>query len=309
MEPPETLESRLDWLVEHWLDEDGYPAYLAGTELFDLGRPALERARALTRDPRPQIRAIACYMLGQMPDPDVPQPDMPRIVYSREGLPDLLRLLEDDPEEDVRASAANALRQQAHPSTLPALCRAAADTSSQVRLDVALALGSYSEIHWADPAAAAHRGEVAQTLLGLMGDADTHVRRCAIGGISHGNHDTPQARTRLWQALEDTDLDVRAEALAGLAEFGDRGIVHLLERLLREGPGISLGWFRAAASLGDPALLPAVLAGAARRHATMEEGARMPRDIIVAIGSLESALRAGSLPAAGADCRGSDAEP
>src|SRR5437660_1776026 len=110
-----------------------------------LGRTALERALELARDPRPRMRAMACCILGRMLDESVPEQDVSRPVYDRGGVPVLLKLLESDPEPDVRDAAASALSFQKVPATLPALCRAAADPSPEVRWSTAFALGSFYE--------------------------------------------------------------------------------------------------------------------------------------------------------------------
>ncbi|MES4793106.1 MAG: hypothetical protein C4321_09100, partial [Chloroflexota bacterium] len=69
-----------------------------------LGRPALERALELDRDARPLMGGMAAFVLGQV-GYNEPTPDGSR-RYCREGVPTLLRLVADDPDADVRASAA-----------------------------------------------------------------------------------------------------------------------------------------------------------------------------------------------------------
>src|SRR5436190_23061865 len=117
MQQPADPQKRLDELAGHLLDEDEETRYAAARELNQLGRPALERAVELAQDARPRLRELACYVLGQVRDLSVPQEPL-HPVYDRTGVPVLLRLLQDDPDEEVRGAAAAALGFQAVPATL-----------------------------------------------------------------------------------------------------------------------------------------------------------------------------------------------
>lgn len=287
-----TLTERMEDLVPRLLDEDEHAAYKAAFEMHRLGRPALERALELARDPRPRMRAMACCVLGQVfdesaPDRALAQQGLAPPVFYRDGVPVLLKLLENDPEPDVRSAAADALGHQELPRTLPNLCRAAGDPSAEVRCSVAGALGS-SYGGWEDPEALGHRCEVITALLRLMDDEDDDVRDWATFSMHLGDHDTPEVRARFWRALDDPYPDVRGEAVVGLVRLGERGVAARLAALLREGP-ISPCYFEAAEELGDPALLPAVLEGAERWGATLAEGEQMHSYITSAIQALGGA--------------------
>lgn len=262
--------------LERWvgqlLDEDEERRYQAAYALQRLGRPALARALELVRDPRPRMREMACFVLGQVVDP-------PPIEGERwpapcpDGVPVLLELLQSDPDEEVRASAAAALGHQRIPSTIPELCRAALDPSEQIRFDVAAALGSFGGWIWEDPEAAPYQDQVCQTLLRLMDDPDDDVRDWATFGMHQGGHDTPEVRARFWKALDDPNLDVRGEAAEGLALLGDPDLLQRLEDLLRNDP--------------DPRLLPAVLHAAGRWRSMGEEGEEPHPYITSAIEALQ----------------------
>src|SRR5262249_45740770 len=153
----------LEQLVARLLDEDEHAAYAAAFALHRGGRPALERALELADDSRPRMRAMVCCVLGRILDESVPNQDLSRPVYYRDGVPTLICLREHALDEQVRASAAAALGFQEVAATLPALCRAAANPSPEVRFGVAYALGCFSEASWQDPEAASHRSQVMET--------------------------------------------------------------------------------------------------------------------------------------------------
>lgn len=122
-----------------------------------------------------------------------------------------------------------------------------------------------------------------------MDDPDEEVRDWATFGIHQGEHDTPETRARLWRALDDPNVDVRGEAAAGLAKFGDRSLIPRLDRVLREDLDMASCYFEAAEELGDPVLLPAVLAAAARWEKAMEPGEELHSMITSAIEVLQKA--------------------
>jgi HEAT repeat protein len=271
-------ENPLEGWVAQLLDEDEDRGYKATSALQRLGRPALERALELARDPRPRMRDMACRVLGQVVD-RLPAKGEPWPAALPDGVPLLLELLESDPDGEVRGSAAAALGHQGLPSTILALCRAALDSSEQVRFDVAAALGCFGEWSWDDPEAAIHQDQVCQTLLRLMDDPDDDVRDWATFSMHQGGHDTPEVRARFWKALDDPYPEVRGEASEGLARLGDPNLAPRLEELLRNDPAISPCYFLAAEELGDPRLLPAVLHAAERWQSLGEEGEE-PHDYI-----------------------------
>jgi hypothetical protein len=277
----------LEGMIAQLMDEDEHRPYEVALDITKGGPAVIPRVIALADDPQPRMREMACYILGQLGHPDAEVSGC--FVYSPEGVPTLVRVLETDPDEEVQASAAHALGFQAAPLTLPTLCRAALHPSSEVRYAVAHALGSFYEEAWEGAEGAARRANVIQSLLRLMDDEDEDVRDWATFGIHLAEHDTPEVRARLWKALDDPDADVRGEAACGLAKFGDRSLIPRLEVLLREDPLETTHFFDAAEELGDPCLLPAVLAGAERWRAEMKEGEEMHLDVTSAIEALQAA--------------------
>lgn len=276
----------LEQMIELLMDDDEHRRYDVALDVTKGGAAVVPRVIELADDVRPRMREMACYILGQLgyPDPNIPGSR----VYTPEGVPTLVRVLENDADEEVQASAAHALGFQKVPSTLPALCRAALHPSPEVRYAAAHALGSFYAEIWEEAEARPHRASVTQALLRLMDDEDDDVRDWATFGIHQGGHDTPEVRARLWRALDDPHADVRGEAACALAIFGDRSLIPRLEVLLREDPLETVHFFEAAEELGDPCLLPAVLAGVERWRADMKEGEEMNFLITSAIEALQA---------------------
>jgi hypothetical protein len=282
----------LEQMVELLLDDDEDKRYEVARDIAKGGRAMIPRAIELAEDARPRMREMACYILGQVGYPDPECPGL--LIRHPDGIPTLIRYLESDPDEHVRANAAFALgfhRDEAV-SAAPALCRAADDPSDEIRYAAAHALGSFGEWAWETVEDRQHEKAVREALLRLMDDEDEDVRDWATFGIHQGGHDTPEARARLWQALDDPCPDVRGEAAAGLAKFGDRSLIPRLDLLLREDPALHSCFFDAAEELGDPCLLPAVLVGAERWRQWKKEGEELHYDITSAIAALEKAAAA-----------------
>src|SRR5438093_3444432 len=121
-------EDQLTPLIDRLLDEDSEARYETAREISRMGRPVLACVLELSTDPRPRMREMACYILGQIGDR---HPDGWVTDRYPDGIPALLHCLESDPDEDVRDGAAAALGHHGAPSTLPALCRAASAPSPQ----------------------------------------------------------------------------------------------------------------------------------------------------------------------------------
>lgn len=253
--------ANLDALLAQLTDADEERRYRAAYALQKIGRPVLPLTFKALSDPEPLLREMACFLLGQLEDETVDQGGRRERTFLRDGVPLLMHLLHADRVADVRAAAAAALGQQAVPEALPHLCAAAADPDENVRFDVAFALGSYYGGCWEDAECAPHQASVRQTLLKLMDDRDDDVRDWATFGIHQGGHDSPEVRERLWRALDDPYVDVRGEAATALGLFGDRGVIPILDRLLRDPDELHTGYFDAADALVDPCLLPAMEEG------------------------------------------------
>ena len=71
------------------------------------GPVVLPRMIELAEDTRPRMREMACYILGQVgyPDPDYPL----LLIRHPDGIPTLVRHLESDSDEHVRATDGQSL--------------------------------------------------------------------------------------------------------------------------------------------------------------------------------------------------------
>lgn len=93
-------------------------------------------------------------------------------------------------------------------------------------------------------------------LIELSADADEDVRNWATFGLgSMDSVDTPLLREALVRRLNDTNAEIRGEALVGLAQRKDPRVVEPLRRELAV-EDVGLLAVEAAESLGDPSLLP-----------------------------------------------------
>jgi len=276
----------IDALVAQLLDEDEDRRYKAAFALHKVGRPALHRALAAVADPNPRLRAMGCCILGQLGDLDASGGSYATGVLIRDGVPVLMHLIRTDPVPEVRGGAAAALGHQQAPEAIPHLLAAMDDPHEDVRFDVTYALGCFH--CWDEEPYAPHQASVRQALLKLMDDPNDDVRDWATFGIHQGDHDTPETRARLFQALGDLRCDVRGEAAEGLALFGETGLKPHLELLLFEDPEISPCYFAAAEELGDPSLLPAVEYAAERWRETLAEHETMHHYITSALETLRA---------------------
>jgi HEAT repeat protein len=261
------MADEMEKLVSEVLEADEEGWYEPAGTLARLGHAALERTLALTEDPLPQIRIRACYVLGQVSDPT-----QETWTQLKEGIPTLLQLLQSDPDHYVRAAAANALGHQHEGAeeSIPGLCALAHHADAEIRFDATWALDSFGEWAWETrPELAAPAREV---LLALAMDEDEEVRDWAVFGLHQGDHDTPEVRACFWGSLDDPNIDVRGEAIAGLAKFGDRTAIPRLQTMLLEEEWLCTLYFAAAEEFGDAILLPAVEAAATRWYEDRDEG-------------------------------------
>jgi HEAT repeat protein len=274
----------VDTLVAAMLVDDEDARYESALALARLGQPAVEAAAALVESPSARARDMGCYVLGQVSDPAEKW-----YVKLRGGIPTLLRVLETDREEWVRASAAYALGHQAAEEATPLLCELVVAADAEARYSAAWALGSFGESAWER---SPHLKELAEgALLMLTHDVDDEVRDWAVFGLHQADHDTPAVRARMWQTLDDSCPEVRGESAAGLAKFGDRTFIPRLMHLLVHDVQSPL-YFEAAEAFGDPVLLPAVLAGEQRWRDDLDEGEQIHGSIPSAVAALKAASAA-----------------
>jgi HEAT repeat protein len=198
--------------------------YRGGEEEFALGREYCASDDAGDRE-------TGAYILGQLGWSDC--------SFLEETVRILIPLL-DDPDDQVVYAATSALGHRNDPSAIPALIEKADHGNSLVRFGVVQGLSAHE-----DPRAI-------EALITLAADEDAEVRNWAVFGIgSQVYADTPEIREALRRALSDPDLDVRGEALVGLAQRGDERVVtDLLDEWMYD--EVSLLSIEAAEVTGDP---------------------------------------------------------
>lgn len=187
----------------------------------------------------PHIRNEGAFILGQLGTPERP--------FREESTPVLINLLENDPDDSVRAAAAAALGHLGNSLAIPPLIRSAADNSAEIRFNTAFALGCFNS------------HDVVNTLIILSTDPDNDVRNWATFGIGTClDIDTGEIREALVARLSEDDPEIRGEALIGLAERRDGRV---LEPLIRELSGQFFGsWcIEAAELMSDTRLYPFLL--------------------------------------------------
>ncbi|MDA0182927.1 HEAT repeat domain-containing protein [Solirubrobacter phytolaccae] len=169
----------------------------------------------LTRDANPDRRKLGVDILSQLgatrSDEDRP--------YRGPSVDLLLERIATEPHPHVIASILNAFGPLHDPRTIGPTVAFASHPDEHIRLAVVHGLFQHDD------------DRVVDTLLALMEDPDDDVRDWAtfeLGSIN--TRDTPQVREALAARLTDRYVDVRHEAIAGLALRADpRGLAPLIE--------------------------------------------------------------------------------
>lgn len=185
-------------LLDLLCDEDEVKRHAAATALQRRGeRVAFERGVELARDERVYVRDNAAFLLGQLGYKD-------GYPFREETAPVLEGLLNNDPSNEIRASAAAALGHLRATSALESLIRAAEDEDSDIRENVAFAL-----VGLATP-------EIAPVIEKLRKDPDAEVADWAEMGMEHlyGEMFENETGDSLCVMLADAGLDIAARRAA-----------------------------------------------------------------------------------------------
>jgi len=208
--------------------EDDAP-WKAVRELRRIGsRAVFDKAAQCCGSIDPMVRARGLDVLAQIGR----TADHPSISFADESFSVVSGVLRDEQEIQPLESAITALRFLENPAGIPQIVQRQSHPNADVRHAVAFALGAFPN----DPRSS-------ECLLSLMKDADEEVRdwaTFALGGL--GNLDSVEIRDALFQRLSDSNQDVRAEAMAGLAKRRDQRVLPSLVAALAEsavsGPAI-----------------------------------------------------------------------
>ncbi|OWQ83358.1 hypothetical protein CDN99_26255 [Roseateles aquatilis] len=231
-----SVDRLLRQALRQWHSHDGWRAVEA---LQRRGSPALlARVTALVSSPGARRRAVGLSIAAQL----MRREGGEYVPYAESATQALLLRGLSDPHHDVVRAAVAGLGHRPHGASVEALLRLSTHPDERMRWQVAVALGSYEE------------PEAIVGLIRLAADASDEVRDWATFGLgSLRLDDTPEIRAALRRNLHDPDIDVRGEALVGLARRRDEGIVELLiERLT---PDCHVYELDAAEELADPRLV------------------------------------------------------
>ena len=199
-------------------DYDDDAPWTAIHALREIGsRAVFDMAAQWLAAPEPLKRARAAEVLAQLGV----GANRPHAFPEAAG--DLLAARADaETDPRARASAVIGLGHIGRPQALPAILRAATDASALVRHAVAFALGSFGSAI-----------EARTCLLALMRDPDEDVRDWATFGLGQlSDADSAEIRDAFARRLDDPFIDVRVEAMAGLAKRRDpRALPPLIRQL------------------------------------------------------------------------------
>lgn len=206
-------------------------------------------AQHLSAQADPLARVLAADILGQLGSLEYEGKEELR-PFTRQSLPILLRLLEDQ-DDRVIAAAITALHHHYRFEPIAEVPALASHASRRVRLATAMNLWpAYGGTQF--PAAI-------EMLIRLSEDDDESVRDWAafsLGAIA--GPDTPEIRDALYRRLDDSDFDTRSEAMIGLAERKDQRVVPFIAAALASDTVGALA-VEAAGAIASPDLLPVLL--------------------------------------------------
>lgn len=231
-----SVERLLRHALRHWHAQEGWRAVEA---LQQRGSPALlARIQALSQSARVRRRAVGLSIAAQLMHRDQGRD----VLFAEQETQQLLLRGLSDPHHDVVRAAVAGLGQRPHGASVQGLLTLSTHPDSKMRWQVAVALGSYEE------------PEAITGLIRLATDPSAEVRDWATFGLgSLRDDDTAEIRAALRKNLKDPDLDVRGEALVGLARRGDHDIVDVLIAQLT--PDCHMYELDAAEALADPRLV------------------------------------------------------
>ncbi|MGE6758303.1 HEAT repeat domain-containing protein [Corallococcus interemptor] len=224
-------------------DEDDETAWKAIWELRTRGDDEVfEAAVRLLHSPSSCERGRGADILAQLGSPK-PGPELVTRCAD-----EILAALATEQEAAVLASMGTALGHLRDARAVPALQPLKDHPDSDVRMGVVMGMMP-------------HRDPVAiQTLIQLSRDSDEDVRNWATFslGSQAEDVDTPELRDALFDRLTESNIELRGEALVGLALRKDPRVLEPLRRELESSEVIVLA-VEAAQALEDVSLLPLLL--------------------------------------------------
>jgi HEAT repeat protein len=183
-------------------------------------RQIFERAADLCKSTDPLSRARGADVLAQLGK----TADHRSNTFPEESYSVITELVQRETEPQPLAAGIAALGHLDNPLAVPLIATFSSHPSSEVRFDVAFALGCFP-----------NDALSAETLLRLTRDTDEDVRDWATFGLGVlGNTDSDEIREALVRRLADSDEDVREEAMVGLGKRKDRRVLSTLMTALEQ---------------------------------------------------------------------------
>ena len=195
----------LSELVETLGSEDFFERQSAAWKLVEAGARAVEPLlEALEKNPDPQVRFKAAWVLGRIGD--------------AKALGALTGALQEDEDPSVREWAASALEAIGDRRAIPFLARSVAtDSSREVRLRSSLALVAFG---------------ASEAFMELLDEPDLEARRMAVVGL--GRLRVAEARDKVAPFIEDGDPELRRRTAWSLGEMRNPEAVPLLGPALKD---------------------------------------------------------------------------
>lgn len=240
-------------LIAVALTGEDEPAWNAIRKLQERGdAEVFEAAANLLRSASSKDRGRGVDILAQLGTPK------PSDELRRRCADLILEMLKAEQSASVLESIGVALGHLQDPRAVEVLLPLHRHSEADVRYGVVFGLLPHS-----DP-------KSVSALIELSADSDEDVRNWATFGLgSMESVDTPLLREALVRRLDDTNAEIRGEALVGLARRKDRRVVEPLRRELAA-EDVSILAVEAAEAFGDPSVLPLLNA--------LRDGARNAND-------------------------------
>jgi len=194
-----------------------------------------EKAKELTKNLAPMCREIGADILGQL--------GHARKKFQEQSVRILIKMLAD-PDPNVIASSAFALGHRNAREAVPFLAKLKNHRKKDVRDGVVYGLlGQQSQ-------------EAIETLIDLSKDKTEEIRNWATFGLgTQIDVDTPKIRSALEARLNEKNIEIRGEALVGLAKRRHPNATKWTKKALSEKNPIVL-FLEAAETLASPKLYP-----------------------------------------------------
>jgi HEAT repeat protein len=200
-------------------------------------------------------------------------------LAARDAVPDLVRALRD-PVVDVRVVAAAAIWRLPDPAAVPALIELLADTDASARQWATLALGVIRDTRAVEP------------LTGLLHDPESSVRVDVVRSLGRIRDGAALAPLEAFVRESGRDAEERTEAISAIAGLDSPARMDALGRLLDHSDrGVRQHAAEALGQIGDALVLPTL-----RHRLSSERVPQVRSAITAAISAVEARVAAPTPP-------------